>query len=152
MKGLAFAADIRELLRERPINTKELKKRINRTGQGDGRQELLGSHHMCVASDALLALAAAELVIDPSSCREDYAVRLHQLATPCGDTRLVRPSYRPSAELEIIELTIGAIEDVVGAIRTTQSGLGRNAKLAQYQRVLDRLRRHAEQVTHLQAA
>jgi hypothetical protein len=147
-QGLAFAADIKILLAERPVSIEALRRRINHAGQGDGRRELLDAHHMLVASDAFLALGAAELVIDPSSCRERYVGRLHQLATRCGDIRLVRPSYDASIELEMIELTIDAIKCTI----TSQSGLGRAAKVTQYQRVLNKLRTRAGQLLNLQVA
>ena len=146
--GLAFAADIRILLKERPISIGAMRRRLK--DQGDGRRALLAEYSGRVAPEALLAIAATEVVISPNINRVDHAAKLRYLAATCSETGRPRRDVTPGLELEWIELTIGAVEDVIAQlVNKRHCSTGRKQRIREYERLLTELCRLVER---LQAA
>lgn len=129
---------------ERPINRKKLRIRVN--DQGDGRRVLLTEYSGHIAPEALLALAAAEVVINPNTNRVDHAAKLRYLATTCSVTGRPRHDIAPGLELKYTELTIGAVEDVVTQLTSRRHcGAGRKQRIGEYEELLADLRQLVEQ-------
>ena len=144
LMGMAFAADIRELLMERPINRKKLQVRVN--DRRDGRRVLLAEYSGHIAPEALLALAAAEVAINPNTNRVDHAAKLRYLATTCSVTGRPRHGVTPGLELEWIELTMEAVGDVLTQLTHKEyCGPGRKQCVGEYEKLLTDLRQLVEQ-------